>query len=326
MLALLLLLVSPLLAREPSKAERISVLEAEVKLLKAEQEGDDLALALELTALREELRLLRDSNASCQADLDEAGLRIGALEEQVDALVAALAEPPKKGADRRVAALLTEQAGMKAEIDKLKADLAALEASKLPARPNQEQEEAASLLYTQMQEAYMAGDLDRVKALGQELAKRYPGTRAARTSERTLQEVAVVGTRPGEPEVLQWFTRPAKVADKPVTLVVFWEVWCPHCKREVPRLPAWIERYGDRGLQVIALTRITKSATAEKVAEFIKENGLSFPIGQEDGAYAQTFGVSGIPAAAIVVDGAVVWRGHPAKIDDALLERWLAAR
>lgn len=326
MLAPWLLLVAPLLARGLSKAERLAALEAEIQAIEAEQAAAEVAWSTELKATRADIELLRGSNASCQEDMNEAALRVAALEAQVDALVASLAEPSKKGADRRVAALLAEQAGLKAEIEQLKTEVATLRAPRDPVTPSQVEEDAAKVVFEQMQEAYKSGDIERVRALGLELTTRYQGTRSGRYAERTLQEVAVVGTRPGEPNVLQWFTRPAKVADEPVTLLVFWEVWCPHCKREVPRLPTWIERYGDSGLQVIALTRVTKSATPERVAEFIEENGLSFPIGQEDGEYAKAFGVSGIPAAAIVVDGAVVWRGHPARIDDALLERWLAPR
>ncbi|KAA0247554.1 MAG: restriction endonuclease, partial [Chlorobiota bacterium] len=66
----------------------------------------------------------------------------------------------------------------------------------------------------------------------------------------------------------------------------------------------------DRALRQIAdyscRLNVNEDNPEKKVAEFIKENGLSFPIGQEDGEYAKAFGVSGIPAAAIVVDGAVV--------------------
>ena len=38
---------------------------------------------------------------------------------------------------------------------------------------------------------------------------------------------------------------------------------------------------------------------------------------------AQYFAVSGIPAAAVVKNGKVVWRGHPARINDEMLKGWM---
>ena len=36
------------------------------------------------------------------------------------------------------------------------------------------------------------------------------------------------------------------------------------------------------------------------------------------------YAVSGIPAAALVKEGKVIWRGHPARLTDELLEQLLA--
>ena len=44
------------------------------------------------------------------------------------------------------------------------------------------------------------------------------------------------------------------------------------------------------------------------------------PIAKEGGAYSSVFNVSGIPAAAIVKDGKIIWRGHPARLDKTMLE------
>jgi hypothetical protein len=38
---------------------------------------------------------------------------------------------------------------------------------------------------------------------------------------------------------------------------------------------------------------------------------------------ASHFGVSGIPAAAVVKGGKVVWRGHPARLSEQMLKDWL---
>ena len=37
---------------------------------------------------------------------------------------------------------------------------------------------------------------------------------------------------------------------------------------------------------------------------------------------SQHFNVSGIPAAAVVKDGKIVWRGHPARLTDEMIQGW----
>lgn len=45
---------------------------------------------------------------------------------------------------------------------------------------------------------------------------------------------------------------------------------------------------------------------------------------QSDGATISAyFGVSGIPAVAVIKAGKVVWRGHPARISLEMLENWV---
>ncbi len=109
-----------------------------------------------------------------------------------------------------------------------------------------------------------------------------------------------------------------------VDLLVFWELWCPHCRREVPALEKLAAEH--EGLEVLGLTRLTRNGTAEEVLEFAKEQGVSYPIGVVGQDLADRLAIRGVPAAAAVIDGRVVWRGHPAELDDATVQGWLAAR
>ena len=78
-----------------------------------------------------------------------------------------------------------------------------------------------------------------------------------------------------------------------------------------------------KGLQVVGVTQVNKSSTDDKVAEFIKANNMTYPIAKENGELKTYFGVSGIPAAAVVKDGKIIWRGHPANLTTQMLEGWL---
>ena len=44
---------------------------------------------------------------------------------------------------------------------------------------------------------------------------------------------------------------------------------------------------------------------------------------KESGDASKAFGVSGIPAAAVVKDGKVVWRGHPGRLTEQMIESWI---
>lgn len=160
----------------------------------------------------------------------------------------------------------------------------------------------------------VAEALDRLQA-------EYPESLANRAANRIRGELAAIGrTVPAAPFTpLQGTVTWPPVAP---TLVVFWEAWCPHCKREMPTLNALAERYAGRA-EFIGFTRLTRSATRQSATAFLEDGAITVPMGIEGGDISATFGVRGIPAAALVRDGRIVWRGHPAALDDTLMETLL---
>lgn len=115
----------------------------------------------------------------------------------------------------------------------------------------------------------------------------------------------------------RWYTTPA--APAPRTLVVFWEVWCPHCVREMPKVGEWRDRV--EGLQVVGLTRQSRGTSDAQVAAFVDEHGLDFPVGHTDGVLFEELGMRGIPAAVLLEGDRVVWEGHPARLTDDVFDR-----
>lgn len=223
----------------------------------------------------------------------------------------------------------TRIADLETQVKDLQAKVTAIEsrpggaAKGAPAVDAAAESEAGELL-RQATDLAQALKYDEAKAKLGELKEKYGATRAARSAGRLESELAVVGIDAGELEVENWFQGNASMNDGKATLLVFWETWCPHCRREVPKVQATFDKYNSQGLNLVALTKITKSSTPEKVEEFAKENNLSYPIAKEkDGSMSSRFGVRGIPAAAVVKDGKVVWRGHPARLTDEMIETWL---
>lgn len=171
-----------------------------------------------------------------------------------------------------------------------------------------------------------SGDTVKAKAEMAKFMQKYGSTTAAKSARRTYQELQVIGkAKPADWGIDKWFQGQNAVdlnSDK-TTLVVFWELWCPHCKREVPKLQAMYEKMGGDDLQIIGLTKVTKSSTEEKVASFIDTENITYPVAKENGSASSHFGVSGIPAAAVLQNGKVVWRGHPARLSEAQLKSWM---
>ena len=192
------------------------------------------------------------------------------------------------------------------------------------ARVNQEKEEGAKQAVEEINNLIASLQIDEAKQKIASAEKEFAGTRTVSRLGRTKTELAVVGTEAGELDVEKWYQGNAHMDDGSATLMIFWESWCPHCKREVPKLEAMHNKYKDRGLNLIGLTKVTKSATDESVQSFIDEKELTYPVAKEkDGNLSTRFGVRGVPAAAIVKDGKVVWRGHPARLTDTTIEKVL---
>jgi thiol-disulfide isomerase/thioredoxin len=191
-------------------------------------------------------------------------------------------------------------------------------------------EAKAKELFTAANEAMEKGETEAAKAKVAELFENFGDTNTAKSASRMKAELEVFGRElPAgvDSNVEKWFIGSAKDGElsEGATLVVFWEVWCPHCKREVPELEATYNEYKGKGLKVVGYTRITKSSTPEKVEEFLKENKVTYPIAKENGKIAELFNVSGIPAAALVKNGKIIWRGHPQRITPDMLNKLIAS-
>jgi peroxiredoxin len=77
-----------------------------------------------------------------------------------------------------------------------------------------------------------------------------------------------------------------------VVLVNFWATWCPPCRREMPDMQALYERFGPRGLVILAIS----DEEAVKVGDFAAAQKYTFPILLDPGREVHDlFAVEGIP-------------------------------
>lgn len=187
----------------------------------------------------------------------------------------------------------------------------------------EDRDQKAIGLYREAQTLASQSKTEEAKAKYKDCVDNYGDTKVARACAAQLRQLEVVGAEISELKDIEWLAGSADINDGKATLVVFWEVWCPHCKREVPKLQETYTKYKDKGFNVIGLTKMTRGKTKDDVMGFIKEQSVGYPTGKEDGSMSDFFGVQGVPAAAVVKDGKVVWRDHPARLTDAMIEEWI---
>lgn len=82
----------------------------------------------------------------------------------------------------------------------------------------------------------------------------------------------------------------ATLADYEGKLLVvdFYATWCQPCRQSIPRLTALQQNYGPRGLQVVGLN-VGGPDDRIKVANFVKELSIQYPLGFPDQALTDLF-------------------------------------
>lgn len=208
--------------------------------------------------------------------------------------------------------------GMRERVATVEQRLSLLEEALGISPANAQAEQAAMALLEAAMAAIDANDTTNARALLEKLVAEHESTEAAQYGKRALDELRVIGKAVDTLVVTSWLQGETTLDKAPFTLLVFWEVWCPHCQREVPKLQAMPAAH--EGLQVVGLTRLSRDTTVEQALAFAKEHGVTYPIAQEDGTMSGLFGVQGVPAAALLRGHEVIWRGHPATLDEATLK------
>jgi len=189
---------------------------------------------------------------------------------------------------------------------------------------------AARALYQVANSSWSGEDYERATQYFQKLLDRYPDNSLSKRARKNINALGIIGQDAPEIVVDHWIngTGTTLQASKgKVVMLNFWNEWCPHCRRELPKLSQLQAKYADQGLVIIPITKHTKNQTDDKIASFLDKHGIDLPCAVEPEGYQSTrdFGVSGVPASAIVGrDGKIIWRNHPARLTEARLEELLA--
>ena len=83
-----------------------------------------------------------------------------------------------------------------------------------------------------------------------------------------------------------------------VILVSFWATWCPYCRHEMPDMQTFYRDWHNKGFDILALSIEDDPVL---VAQFMRQQGYTFPAGLADAATQQAFGeIKKVPMSFII--------------------------
>lgn len=102
----------------------------------------------------------------------------------------------------------------------------------------------------------------------------------------------------------------SEILKKKQAVLLFWATWCPHCRKEIPKLEKFYQENKDK-VSVIAID-VNESKT--RVENFTRKMQISYPIALDtDGTVAKSYQVRGIPTiVAVSRDSKIIYYGHSA--------------
>jgi len=106
-----------------------------------------------------------------------------------------------------------------------------------------------------------------------------------------------------------------------VVLLNNWATWCPPCKAEMPELQAYYTTHARDGFVVIA---IESGEPANTVANFVLQNGLSFPVWLDPhGAALEALQNWDLPSSYVMDQEGIVRMSWTGSINRATLEKYV---
>ncbi len=109
-----------------------------------------------------------------------------------------------------------------------------------------------------------------------------------------------------------------------VVVLDFFAVWCGHSKQHIPTMTRFTEADRERGLQIIGLAVQDSESTSERIAQFIKDFKIAYPVGVvKDNVFSGFVDSNDVSVPQTLVygrDGRLLahFSGHDSKVDAEL--------
>ncbi|HUR34104.1 MAG TPA: TlpA disulfide reductase family protein [Vicinamibacterales bacterium] len=110
-----------------------------------------------------------------------------------------------------------------------------------------------------------------------------------------------------------------------VIVLDFWATWCGPCKVEIPHFIEFQQKYGSTGLQIVG---ISVDDPVDKLAPYVKEMGMNYPVLQGLGhdAVQDAYGpILGIPVSVLISRDGKICATHTGLTGKDVFEREIKA-
>ena len=81
-----------------------------------------------------------------------------------------------------------------------------------------------------------------------------------------------------------------------VVVVEFWATWCGPCLASMPRLTAWQQKYGARGLRIVGVSE----EPIELISKHAAEHKLAYTVAHDPGKVNEAYQVPAIPTLVVI--------------------------
>ncbi len=101
-----------------------------------------------------------------------------------------------------------------------------------------------------------------------------------------------------------------------VYVLEFWATWCGPCRKAMPHIEALHQELQDEGVHIIGVNAGEKRSKQE-IVNFLQKLPVppTYPIAMSRGeGLPEKLKVQGIPRSCLVMDGKVLWGGHPSQL------------
>ncbi|MDR1924146.1 MAG: TlpA family protein disulfide reductase [Planctomycetaceae bacterium] len=126
-------------------------------------------------------------------------------------------------------------------------------------------------------------------------------------------------------QIEYWANEPPKDFAGKFVLIEFWATWCPACRRNLPLLEFFQEKY-KKELTVISICETGKEELEKMTNAAVKFADMKVSVAVDTKRrFKDALGVTGIPHAVLIepINGTVLWEGMPTQINYELTDEKL---
>jgi thiol-disulfide isomerase/thioredoxin len=99
-------------------------------------------------------------------------------------------------------------------------------------------------------------------------------------------------------------------------VLIFWNTWCPDCKKELPKINRLAGRFGPKDVAILAVNTGLNDSES-KARAYWKEYGYVFPVGYDHTfEIRQSFKARGVPTIFLIDSKGIVRYKNPRLPDD----------